>query len=70
MFRRETPRHCRGGGTVGREDVELSLWGVVEGVGIAQPGEGISSGAPYSNASAAVRRLLRRQLWALDADVL
>lgn len=54
---------------MGREDEELALWGVGEGLGIIQPEEGISSGAPYSNASAAVRRLLGRQLWALDADV-
>lgn len=48
---------------------KLALWGVGEGLRIVQPGEGISLGAPYSNLSAAVRRLLSRQLWTLDADV-
>lgn len=53
---------------MGREAVELALWGVGEELGIIQLGEGIFSGAPYSNPSAALRRLLRTQLWALDAD--
>lgn len=48
---------------------KLALWGVGEGLGIVHPGEGISLRAPYNNPSAAVRRLLSRQLWALDADV-
>lgn len=47
---------------MGREAVELVLCSVGEGLGIVHPGEGISSGAPYSNPSAAVRRLLSRQL--------
>lgn len=54
---------------MGRESVDLAARDVCEGLGIVQPGEGISSGGAYSNPSAAVRRLFRRQLYTLDADV-